>query len=88
LFESRENALGSGVDTIGGEVAPPDDAFVVQYEECSCGFTNFLFVCSELSRNVSLWLEVRENREVEFAIFREREMGPYIVNRNGEKFPR
>jgi hypothetical protein len=37
------------------------------------------------ARDLALWLEVREEREVKVAILRESEVGPHAVNRDTDE---
>src|SRR5579862_3858896 len=84
-FECRQNAVRSGIDANGRQVAPADDALRINHEEGASGGPGFGGINAIGLGDSSLGLEVRKQRKSELSILFEREMAPDPIHGNAQE---
>jgi hypothetical protein len=85
LLEGVGDAVGPGVDPDRRDVAPAHDAVAVDHEQGALAGAVLLAVDAVGLRDLALGLEVGEQREVEVAVLREREVRPDAVDRDPQQ---
>src|SRR5439155_26067279 len=84
-LERLEDPVGARVHADGRDIAPPVHAALVDDEERAPTEAVLLAVRAVRARDGALRLEVREQREPELAIARERRVAPRPVDRDPEE---
>src|SRR5207249_4362018 len=76
LFQGGEDAIGAGVNVDRGEIAPCDDAALVDDEQRAPAGTGLRIVCAIRARHGSLGFEVGQKGKAQLADFAVRLVAP------------
>src|SRR5260370_34362893 len=83
--ECLEDAVGTGIDAARRDVAPRDHAVAIDDEQRARGRACGLVVCTVAPRDLTLRLEVREQREVQLVIPRVGDVAPRVVDGDAQE---
>src|ERR1700685_1666591 len=81
-FQCVEDSVGARIDAERGQVAPANHPLRIDHEERALGYAVAVAIGAILPRDAALGLEIRQQREMQLAIARERRMAPGAIDRD------
>src|SRR5258707_2280747 len=85
VFQCLEDTVGAGIDSDRGAIAPEDLATVVEDEQCTLADAVRFPISSVALRDLTLGVEVRQQRKMQVAVFGEGLVAPSAVYRNSQE---